>query len=267
MIAYKQINKTIIQLTREGGIFMIKLYVVTHKESSFLPNDRVFIGVGKNKNIKNVFVYDDRLDNISNKNDSFCELTALYWIWKNESSDVIGFEHYRRFFCYKSSFFFPRILTKKKINRVLSKHDCIVSKEYYFYPSIYDYYCAHHYKEDLDKCFHIVKEKYPSYVQSFQKFIYGAKACMCNMFIMKKEMLDDYCEWLFEILFELERTIDIQKRDTYQKRVFGFLSERLFNVWLENKHFKIAHYPIYMPKDIPVLLRIKSFIAMIIHKK
>ena len=55
------------------------------------------------------------------------------------------------------------------------------------------------------------------------------------MFVMKKEKFDEYCQWLFTILFELEKRIDISNYNQYESRVFGFISERLFNVWLEKQ--------------------------------
>ena len=67
------------------------------------------------------------------------------------------------------------------------------------------------------------------------------------MFIAKKELIDEYCEWLFDILFESEKTINktLETKDKYNKRVYGFLSERLFNVWIKTKKLKIKELPVY----------------------
>ena len=78
-----------------------------------------------------------------------------------------------------------------------------------------------------------IKEKFPDYEESFLKVMDSWSMYTCNMFISKKEIFNQYYEWLFEILFELENRIDISKYNDYNKRIFGFLSERLFNVWLE----------------------------------
>ena len=60
-----------------------------------------------------------------------------------------------------------------------------------------------------------------------------------NMFVASKALIDKYCEWLFMILGKVEDKVDLKVRSDYQKRVFGFLSERLFNVWIEKNNLKI----------------------------
>ena len=65
------------------------------------------------------------------------------------------------------------------------------------------------------------------------------KLYIYNMFVMDKFLFDKYCIWLFDILFTLEKRIDIANYDKYNARVFGFLSERLFNVWLEKQNLNV----------------------------
>lgn len=62
---------------------------------------------------------------------------------------------------------------------------------------------------------------------------------------MKKSLCDRYCSWLFDILFELEKRIDVSSYDMYQKRVFGFLSERLFTVWLHHENLRVTNQEVY----------------------
>ena len=94
-------------------------------------------------------------------------------------------------------------------------------------------------KRDLDEIEKIIKMQYPSYIEAFEKVMNSRKLHIYNMFVMNKALFDEYCTWLFDILFTLEKRIDITNYDKYNARVFGFLSERLFNIWLEKKQLKI----------------------------
>ena len=207
----------------------IKLYVVTHKGMESTLPERTYIGVGSNKIINKVSLYDDTGDNIALKNPYFCELTALYWIWKNDKSDIVGLEHYRMQFVKGNS-----LLDKKSILAYLNKYDVIVPRAIRFLDSAYQHYCEYHVEDDLLCVRKIINNLYPAYVADFDYLKETNKLHLCNMVISRKSFLDDYCRWLFDILFCLEQEIDITKRDDYQKRVFGFLSERLFNVYLHH---------------------------------
>ena len=65
-----------------------------------------------------------------------------------------------------------------------------------------------------------------------------------NMFIMKKDIFDGYCQWLFDILFQVEREVDISGYSAYDKRVFGFVSERLLDIYLEANNIGYKEVPV-----------------------
>ena len=216
----------------------IKILVATHKQYSFISNKLYLpIHVGKALS-KNDFGYlsDDSGKNISEKNQSFCELTALYWAWKNDffkDVEYCGLVHYRRYFKGGLVFGKNTILDKSEINKILNDCDLIVPKKRnYYIESVEKHYKNAHYKDDLDAIKLIIKEMTPEYIDAFDSIMTQKKLHLYNMFIMRKEFFYDYCSWLFPLLFKLEMQIDISNYSNYQRRVYGFLAERLFNVWV-----------------------------------
>lgn len=225
----------------------IKIIVATHKKYK-MPEDDLYLplhvgGEGK-ENIG--FVKDNTGDNISTKNPYFCELTGLYWAWKNLSSDYIGLVHYRRYFSNKSTLFqnedkkFQRVLNREEVEKLLDKNDIILTKpRNYYIENVYDHYKHTMYIEPLDIAGEIIQEKYPKYHKEFENLKKTSKLHAFNMFIMKKEYLDEYCKWLFDILFELEKRVDFSKYDDFHARFFGRVSERLLDVWMKTNKY---HY-------------------------
>ena len=227
-----------------------------------MPVDRTVIGVGNNKVIK-ADIYDSDGINISDKNPFYCELTALYWIWKNSVAvDFVGLEHYRRFFCGKN-IFIACPMRLHKINKILNKYDIILPKQLRFNQSIYEQYKEIHFEQDLQKCFEVIKIKYPDYVADFNIIMGQRSLSPYNMFVMSRINLDKYCQWLFDILFEIEKLIDFRNRDSYQKRVFGFLAERLFNIWVHHQKLKVYYAQVWNHLDIPFINELELFFKKI----
>ena len=67
-----------------------------------------------------------------------------------------------------------------------------------------------------------------------------------NMFIMRRELLNEYCSWLFEILFELEKRLDISGYSERDRRVFGYVGERLLDVWIDAGGYRYKEVPYIM---------------------
>lgn len=220
----------------------ISMYEVTHKKVNYIPKGRTPILVGNSENIEN-YLMDNTEDNISFKNKNFCELTAMYWIWKNDNkSDYISIEHYRRFFLDK---LLLKPISYKKIQKILKKYDVVVTKEYVFKESIREYYKKHHCESDLNAIEDSINRLYPDYLNVYNEVLNGNKTSMCNMIIMNEKNYNKYCEWLFNILFDVEKHITLDDRNDYQKRVFGFMSERLQNVWIKYNNLNVKRLPIY----------------------
>ena len=226
----------------------VKIYIATHKEAEF-PNNSIYvpIEVGAYSKKKFTKITDDTGDNISSKNPNYCELTATYWIMKNDKSDIVGLTHYRRYFFKNHTNRLDQVLRRQDIMEYLKDYDMIVPNKTYLlkYKNIKEAYYIIHKSDDWEVCKNILKEKYPDYLEDFEEVEKSRSFYACNMFISSKKIFDDYYHWLFDILFELERRIDISSYDDYNKRIFGFMSERLFNVWVHHQNLKLKEVPVY----------------------
>ena len=229
----------------------VKILIATHKQY-FVPKDNIYlpihVGADSNKN-KTTFIDDNTGENISNKNPYFCELTGLYWAWKNLKNDYIGLVHYRRYFSICKHIpktpekKFDVILNKEQVNNLLKDNDIILPKERkYYIENLYDHYKHTMYVKPLDETGKIIQEKYPEYMNEFNKLHKRTSAHMFNMFIMKKDILDEYCKWLFDILFELENRMKGQgeEYDKFHSRFYGRISELLLDVWINTNCMKYA---------------------------
>ena len=167
---------------------------------------------------------------------------------KNDKSDIVGLTHYRRYFFKKhKNNKLENVLSEKEIREILKEKDIIVPNSTFIIKhNAEKSWEKTHIKKDYDECRKIIAEKYPDYVEAFEQFSKSRFLYICNMFIARKEIFDEYYKWLFDILFELEKRTDISNYDDYNKRLFGFMSERLFNVWLlKHKELKIQKMPVY----------------------
>lgn len=217
----------------------IKILVATHKQY-WMPADDVYmpIHVGKEGKQDLGYIGDNTGDHISLKNPNYCELTALYWAWKNLDADYIGLVHYRRYFTKKEvrnvEAKKSQILSSVDWEQLLSSTPVIVAdKRKYYIESNRSHYNHAHHREGLDVTEQIIAEFYPEYSDSFTKVCNRTWAHMFNMFVMRRDLYDQYCEWLFTILGELEKRVDISGYDVYESRIYGFVSEILLDVWLE----------------------------------
>lgn len=222
----------------------IKIIIATHKKYQMPKADIYFpVHVGAEGKEKIGYTPDNTDDNISSKNAFYCELTGLYWAWKNLNADYIGLSHYRRHFtCAKripkeENEKFDILLNREQVEKILEDTDIILPKKRkYYIENLYDHYKHTMYIEPLDETRKIIEEQCTEYLIEFDKLHKRTSAHMFNMFIMKKEYLDKYCEWMFEILFELEKRIDPKKYDSFHARYLGRISELLLDVWINTNN-------------------------------
>ena len=215
------------------------MFVITHKKTS-IPNingNRTLL-VGANKAsqvvVESLFDFCDNTgENISDKNNSYCELTGLYWIWKNVDCENVGVCHYRRFFTkYMFSNSSSGFYTDTDIEKELITYDVIIPRRYYYSRSVLESVNIAPNTKDIEEMRRAIIELSPDYIEPFEAFLAGGESCLYNMCIMKKKLFDDYCKWLFNILAYIEKNHDMSVEDNYRARLFGFLSERLLYVWL-----------------------------------
>lgn len=216
----------------------MKIYVMAHKKFNLkLPDIYAPLQAGAAISDDIGYIRDDSGEHISVKNKNYCELTGLYWVWKNTHHDITGLCHYRRYFTKNN-----QILTENDINSLLADYDIIIPQSLFGTAgstSVFSHYCQRHYGNDLIECGRIMNELFPEYNNAFQLGIQCNLLSPANMMICRKEILDHYCEWLFSILFELEKRVNIENYNDYQKRIFGFLSERLLRIWLLNQEYRV----------------------------
>lgn len=224
----------------------IKVIVATHKKYK-MPEDEMYtpIQVGAEGKEELGYQKDNEGDNISSKNSYFCELTGLYWAWKNLDDDYIGLSHYRRHFTDNKKVpkdeenKFKILLNKEQAEKILENTDIILPKKRnYYIENLYNHYKHTMHVEPLDETRKIIEEQCPKYLTEFDKLHKRTSAHMFNMFIMKKEYLDQYCEWLFKILFELEKRVDPKQYDNFHARYLGRISELLLDVWINTNNLK-----------------------------
>lgn len=229
---------------------------MTHKEFQQVVNDDFYqvLMVGASKNDAGYELKDDIGDNISSKNSSYCELTGLYWIWKNRDENITGVCHYRRYFTESIILGRRRILTQEKMQEYLSNSDIIMPhKRLFDGKCAKDFYAKHHNVSDWENMEQTIHRLYPEYDDDVAWFAKQKRGYCYNMFITNKVNFDKYCDWLFAILFELEKMTDEAKYSAYNRRVYGFLSERMLNIWIHHNKLKVRETYVYNPKLFSML--------------
>lgn len=225
----------------------IKIIVATHKQYR-MPEDNAYMPLqvgaeGKTdesgKPLDFGYAKDNTGENISDLNWCFGTQTALYWAWKNLDADYTGLVHYRRYFLKrkpkKGEDMFNCILGEKQLYSLLKKYKVIVPKKRrYYIETIYSHYShtMNGGKEQLDITRKIIAKETPEYLNSFDTLMRKRSAYVFNMMILSKELFDQYCTWLFPVLFALFDTFDTSDMNEFDRRYAGRISERLFNVWL-----------------------------------
>jgi hypothetical protein len=252
------------------GDMKTKILVCCHKNDIFKSSD-VYLPIQVGRAISNTTLNmqgDIEVINLSEKNGSYCELTGMYWAWKNlKDVDYIGLCHYRRYFdfnhigrkVFPSTTLGTRLFDSlnleinSDIESYLERGACVVAKSVHLHTSLYLQYCEGHYSPDFKVMGDVIRETLsPEYFQGFWKYLVESnKFSPYNMFIMSWKQFDDYCSWLFPLLGAVEDKLDISHYPPFQKRVYGYLAERLLNLYVRTNKLKRLELPIIKIADEP----------------
>lgn len=205
---------------------------------------------------------DDTGDNISLKNRTYNEMTAIYWAWKNQDKlgypEAIGYQHYRRHLIFDGPILSPRKYpypamfpkygsdgtggylkkvgySEATVRRMVAEYPCIVSYGYNRRKTIYEQYehnymCSGQYIQDLDFIAEYIKTKHPEYSDATDRYIHGHDQFFGNIFILHKVLFDRYCAFMFDVLEAFECRIDPEVRSFSENRFY--VSERITGIFV-----------------------------------
>jgi hypothetical protein len=248
------------------------LYSVFHKPF-FIPKAKYVSPIHGGKALSGSdlnILTDNTGDNISSLNNTFCELTVLYWMWKNapRNTEFVGLSHYRRYFikkpflnALKPARTISLVPTQENIDKYIDEElynlliealktkDVVIQQPMYIHRNkkgtfdLEQHYKMEHISTDWDVVMQTIKEMYPAYEKSLDGFNHSLKMSFFNMMIAPWNVWEGYMKWLFDILFEVKKRIVISE-SVYQARVFGFMSERLINLYVKHNDLQPAYFPV-----------------------
>ena len=250
----------------------VKIFAFHYKPESKNIGDSSYVHVWAGKNESkdvNQLIGDNTGDHISSKNKYFSELTGIYWAWKNNSADILGTCHYRRFFTlhaepfkyrikrlgyyligigrkrhgliYTSNFDYwkNKVISQEEVLKLMQEYEAILPVRRRLKYTVGEHYKRYHNGEDMQILREILGIQSPDYLESFDRMLLQKRLYANNMFILRNQNFDELNKWLFKILFEFESKVSMSDYKGYQERIFGFLSERLITCWFIYHPLKI----------------------------
>lgn len=213
------------------------ILVATHKPYSF-PYDPVYLPVQAGAVLhESIGIQrDDEGEHISHRNRDYCELTALYWAWKNLSTDALGLVHYRRYLGHGRD-----IASGSELAKLLEKVPVILPrKRHYWIETGESQYVHAHGQESLDALRRVMQRHQPDYLPALEQTLRRTSGHRFNMFVMRRPLCNAYCEWLFSLLFAFEQ----EEPQLCFPRMYGFLSERVLDCWIETNGIRYHELPV-----------------------
>lgn len=215
----------------------VKIFIMTHRHFE-RPEDDIYIPLHVGRAVSEDLGYqgDNQGDNISALNSYYGELTGLYWIWKHETeADLVGICHYRRYFLND----FGRFMNQADYEKMLAGCDVMTSELVSSGSSNWETYAGTHNAADMQAVGNAIQKLFPEDYRAFCDVLACSKCCYGNLMVTTLKKYREYCEWLFTVLEEAGKDIDVSRYDNYHKRVYGFLSEVLLYVWITARGYRI----------------------------
>lgn len=240
----------------------VRVYIACHADSAYMKDEvfapvQVGCALSGHTEIPGM-LHDDAGDSISKKNARYCELTAQYWAWKNERADYYGFFHYRRYLNFSGTEFAENAdgdvaesrltpasaekygLRGDRVRRMTEHYDVIIPRRKDLrrmsgrFANPLDQYAGAEFLEgeDLRRMARLICRRTPEYSEAVREFLRGGRMCFCNMYILRRDIFFEYCEWLFPLLDEFCRISDMDRYSREALRTPGHLAERMFNIFL-----------------------------------
>ena len=267
----------------------IKILVAYHKPSILLKNDNL-VPIHLGRELSNIaskdgvykpedlewmhrnMIGDNTGDNISLLNREFCELTSIYWAWKNYEQlgnpDYIGLMHYRRHFIFNQAF-----IGDKKTDFCNMIRSDYMQEDYLeelgYYNQIFDYtdsktcvICSNHHdispysyhknlsfldQQNYEKGISFAKQQSSKLRKYIEKYLNGKTHCWSNMFVLPKKAFFEYCQWMFDILLKFHKEVKLEHESFSEQRFMGYLAESLSGAYWEylaDNGYKIKSLPI-----------------------
>ena len=171
----------------------------------------------------------------------------------------MGLVHYRRHFAGKGK---GGVLSKLELDKLLQKSPIVVPKKRnYRIETIESHYGNTFDIKHIDILRGAIEGQCPEYLDDFEHVMKSTSAHMFNMFVMRKDLLDSYCGWMFPILDVVDHELDYSQMSPFEARAVGRLSERLLEVWLIHNRMSFVETPVLNTEKTNWIVKGGSFLA------
>lgn len=205
---------------------------------------------------------DNTGDNVSDLRIPFCEFTVQYWAWKNYDAEYYGLCHYRRFLSFSDKIYpsndynlriektLDRVSAEKyqllnysKMEKDIRDNDVVVGSTFEttkitrIHPksSVMELWLASTNNVNNDAVYlviDIIREKFPQYAECMDEYLASRFYRGYNCFVMKKEIFNQFSEFLFGVLFEFNERYDFTGLTGNKLRAPGYMGELVFGVFM-----------------------------------